>query len=419
MSVKGLKCMVNAEFLDYNELFTHVENLKKVLLVATGRTGSDFFQSLLDGHSEILQFTGIWYFHQWWKEAKCKENLTDLINEFIWHNCIYCNHIAKFKSYYNKEERWDQLGNNKNEFFEVDINIFRQHMLNILGDKELNSRNFFLGVNLAYGLSVGSDIKKTKIIFYHIHHIPKLKEFKEDFEEFDVIAMTREPRNTLVSGIEHWKRYNVNTYNSGFLYQLLNRIFEESEPATQYTKNVKTLKLEDLHLFSKEILEEFCKIYGLKFEDCLFKSSYHGRKWWGDALSVQYLDGFNRHIMEKKWKDKLFFYDNFLIGFILKDRLKHHGYSYTNKMPKIYLPFVFFLIILPMKYELKMLIYNFRNCKSLKDKNSVLLRATFFYVSRVLLYFRFVWRRITKRIFLADLFYSEWKLTKELQVRYL
>ena len=33
--------------------------MKIILLVAGGRTGNEFFHSLLDSHSEILQFPGI------------------------------------------------------------------------------------------------------------------------------------------------------------------------------------------------------------------------------------------------------------------------------------------------------------------------------------------------------------------------
>ena len=32
--------------------------MKLILLTAGGRAGSDFFHSLLDGHSQILQFPG-------------------------------------------------------------------------------------------------------------------------------------------------------------------------------------------------------------------------------------------------------------------------------------------------------------------------------------------------------------------------
>ena len=95
--------------INYNKLFIHVKNLKKVLLVATGRTGSDFFQSLLDSHPQILHFTGVWFFHQWWQGAKCKNNVFDLINEFIWYTGPTIDHISKFRSCYNTQERWDKL----------------------------------------------------------------------------------------------------------------------------------------------------------------------------------------------------------------------------------------------------------------------------------------------------------------------
>ena len=158
--------------IDYDRIFLHVKNLKKVLLVATGRTGSDFFQSLLDSHPQILQFPGDLFFHQWWQVARCRKNVSDLVNEFIWCNSPTCsNHIAKFKSYYNTEERWDKLGDAKNDYFEVDIDAFRNHMLNIFSGRDLNSQNFFLALNLAYGMVTNINIFNTKIklismIFY-------------------------------------------------------------------------------------------------------------------------------------------------------------------------------------------------------------------------------------------------------------
>ena len=389
--------------IDYNGLFKHVEDLKKILLVAgAGRVGSDFFQSLLDSHSEILQFTGVWFFHQWWVEAKCKKNLEDLINEFIWHTCNFCNHIAKFKSYCIKRERWHQLGDNKNEFFEVDIDTFRNHMLNILVDKKISSRNFFLAVNLAYGLATDVKVEKTKILFYHTHHIKKLKDFKQDFPDFDVICAIREPRNALVSAVEHWRRYDSKTYNPNFFYQALSRIFEESEPILRYTKNCNTSKLEDLHLFSEKILRKFCEMYNLQLEPCMFMSSYHGKKWWGDELSDRYLDGFNKNINDKKWKDKLYFYDNFLIEFILEDRLKHYEYPFENKIPKFCLLLAIFLIFLPIKYEVKIFIDNFSNEKTIKGKSISIKNSAKFYILRILLYFKFVWKKCSKKVFLVN-----------------
>ena len=136
----------------------------------------------------------------------------------------------------------------------------------------------------------------------------------------------------------------------------------------------------------------------------MFESSYHGKKWWGDILSVRYLDGFNKNANNKNWKGKLFSYDNFLIEFILEDRLRHYGYPIENKMSKFYLFFVIFLIFLPMKYELKVFAYNFRKGRTTKDRVRAMYQAIYFYLRRVFLYFRFIWKKFRKKIFLAEFF---------------
>jgi hypothetical protein len=399
--------------INYDDLFCQVTALKKVLLVVGGgRVGSDFFQSLLDGHYQILQVTGACFLHHWWKEAKCKDKLSDLIDEFIWYTRFPSNHIAKFKSYYNKQERWDQLGINKDDFFEVDINSFKVYMLNILANKELNSRNFILAVHLAYGLATGVDIKKTKILFYHAHQIEQLKDFRDDFPDFDVVCSIRELRNALVSSVDHWKKYDIlNTYNMKSFYYFINRIFNGAEPLSQYTKNFKSLKLEDLHLFSKEVLEEFCKMYSLEFQNSMFESSYQGKKWWGDLLSGKYLDGFNDNIKNKKWKNRLFSYDNFLIEFILEERLKHYGYPIENKLSRFHLIPAFFLAFLPMKYELEIFKFSLTN-KAQKRALFLICENLLFYLLRVSLYLKLIGKKINRKTFLANFFTQKQSLKR-------
>lgn len=392
--------------VDYDRLFRHVEGLKKVLLVPIDRSGSDFFQSLLDGHPEILQFTGIWHFHHWWKLARCKENLPDLVNEFIWHTCPSCSHIAKFKSYYNRIERWEQLGDDRKGFFEVDIDDFKTHMLRAMAGRELNSKNFFLAVNLAYGLATKFDVQKTKILFYHIHHMERLKDFREDFADFDLICTMREPRNTLVSAMERWKAFDPETYHPAMLYYRIKRIFEGAEQALPYTRNIRVLKLEDLHLFPEKVLGKFCGTYGMEFRASLLESSYHGKKWWGDALSGRYLDGFNKKAGEKAWGGRLFSYDSFLIESIPGDKWRHYGYSAGHKR-WYHLLSAIVMVLLPMRYELDIAAYNFKRCGSVKKAASIARDCLRNYISRVGLYYKFIWRKIKKDIFLTDYFYME------------
>ena len=390
--------------IDYGRLFRHVEALRNVLLVPIDRSGSDFFQSLLDGHPQILQITGIWHFHHWWKLARCRENLSDLIDEFVWHSCPSCSHIAKFKSYYNKIERWEQLGDDRKGFFEVDIGSFKKHMMCAMTGRELNSKNFFLAVNLAYGLATKLDVQKTKMLFYHIHHMERLKDFHEDFADFDLICTMREPRNTLVSAMERWRAFDPGTYNPAMLHYRIKRIFEGVEPASGYTKNIKVVKLEDLHMSPEKVLGEFCRTYGMEFRDSLLESSYHGKKWWGDALSGRYLDGFNKKALEKTWGGRLFSYDSFLIEFILEDKWRHYGYPVGHRRWYHFLSAIF-TVLLPMRYELDIAVYNFKRPRSVKKMTAIIRDCLKFYILRVILYYKFIWRKTRRKIYLTDYFY--------------
>ena len=59
--------------------------MKIVVLIAGGRAGSDFFQSLLDGHPEISQFPGIFAFDDFWEKIK-KENKLENIAKILIDN---------------------------------------------------------------------------------------------------------------------------------------------------------------------------------------------------------------------------------------------------------------------------------------------------------------------------------------------
>jgi hypothetical protein len=118
--------------IDYLNSFNYLNSLRKIGIVTTGRTGSDFFQSLLDGHAQVLQIPGIWFFYNFWNNAVCKESISDLVDEFIWYNDGKSRNIFFFKSKYHKMERWDQLGEGRNECFEVDTTIFKTHVMGFL-----------------------------------------------------------------------------------------------------------------------------------------------------------------------------------------------------------------------------------------------------------------------------------------------
>ena len=390
---------------DYKRLFNHVTNLKQVVLITTGRTGSDFFQSLLDGHAQILQITGTFFFHEFWKNAVCKNNLDDLLNEFIWSN-NYSLHIAKFKSKYNKIERWDQLGEKKNESFDLDIDLFKKYISKLMKDREINSFNFFISLHIAYGLVLKQNILDTKILFYHLHHIEKLNDYMVDFKNFDVICTIREPRNTIVSGIDNHKNFNFKPHNNSSNTSVYLRVFYESEPIKKFTKNFTTLKLEDLHQNPELIMSQFCKKYELLLNENLYKSTYHNKLWWGDKLSGKDLQGFNKNIEHKKWHKKFYFYENIVFEFLLFQRLRAYKYKIESKFnSKIFAPIIFLTILLPLKYELNTLYENLK-----KEEERKIIKIIFFailaYVQRLVLYYKFFYKRLFNKVHISKHFYN-------------
>ena len=81
--------------------------MKVVLLVAGGRAGSDFFHSLLDEHSQILQFPGALKIDENLNEILDLKSLKDISNRFI------KSYPQFFDSRKLKNERWDKLGKKK------------------------------------------------------------------------------------------------------------------------------------------------------------------------------------------------------------------------------------------------------------------------------------------------------------------
>ena len=81
--------------------------MKIVLLVAGSRSGSDFFQSLLDGHNEICQFPGLIQYNNYFKKIFQINDLKQVAVNFI------SQHSHFFNSKDATLERHNKLGKKK------------------------------------------------------------------------------------------------------------------------------------------------------------------------------------------------------------------------------------------------------------------------------------------------------------------
>ena len=73
----------------YKKYFDHILKLKTYSILATLRSGSDFLQSLCDGHSQIMTFNGNFIpYSEFFSDPnffnKKKENLNLTVDKFIY-----------------------------------------------------------------------------------------------------------------------------------------------------------------------------------------------------------------------------------------------------------------------------------------------------------------------------------------------
>jgi len=382
--------------IDYSRIVEHIDNLSWCALVTTGRVGSDFFQSLLDSHPEIFVFNGNLFFHTFWKESTCANFLgqidpQDLVDEFIG------KHIHKFKSRYDYEEGKDSLGERGDESIDIDISKFHSHMNNLIKQRPINSRYFLQSVYTAYALCLGQDIEKKRLFFHHIHHIWKLDAYLKDFPESKIISMTRDPRASFVSGVEHWFRYEPRTNrNLWRVFTTIDRISKDACELTKYKNEFAVLRLEDLG--NEGVLRKVSDWLGVSFDACMKKSTWASLKWWSDKLSVKRPSpneqGFSKKMVSNEWQRKLSRIDKYLFNFLLEYRLKYYGYPFRKfRGPQHYI-FSFFAILFPLTYERRFLSLPYL-FEKIKEKNlRIILKNFYYYVQRASLCYKLFFMRV-------------------------
>ena len=167
--------------------------MKKIILITSGRTGSDFFQSLLDGHDQILSLPGVFYFDEFLKvKTDFALNFTKIYEKF-------------FDSRLNTYERHHQLGLNKNEFYRVSKEDFINHYNDLTHLDEKVTEKLLERIHFAYAKAKGEDISKKKLLFLHLHHIYRIKQ--THLKNFDIFYTFRDPLANLSSAFKNWNKF--------------------------------------------------------------------------------------------------------------------------------------------------------------------------------------------------------------------
>ena len=399
---------------DHRRVMASLLELPSCTLITTGRAGTDFLQSLLDSHPEILTFNGSLFFHSFWDSSLCvaagEYEVSDLIDEFIG------KHIYKLKSRYDLFENKHRLGDDFNQSLDIDLDRFKRETLAFLDGQPLTSRTVLTAIYGAYATCLGQDLEKKKLFFHHVHHFDALPSYLRDFPDSKIICMTRDPRANFVSSVEH-HRNDDRTYGRGGIDQdqgatllfYIARILYDSLPLRKYPNPYVVVRIEDLG--DEAVLEALRGWLGISDDECLRRSTWGGLRWHGDRLSAKTSQavGWSRTILENEWERRLAATDKYVLNYIMLPRLKHYGYTHRDVgvLDAFAVPL---LILLPLSYERRFLSFSYLREAIQRRELRKLGRNLLAYVRRVFLFLKFYYR-VTKRVG-----FSEPLLTSESRV---
>ncbi|OUV61089.1 MAG: hypothetical protein CBC82_07040 [Cellvibrionales bacterium TMED122] len=340
-----------------------------VILACMSRAGIDFFQSLLDGHSEISQLPGSFYADEFLKKIKNKTDAKNIAETFV------SMHEHFFDSRLNKLERHDYLGDNKNEYYLINKKEFIENFIDIIKDQTSDFEKIFISLNLAYSKASGENINHKKLVILHLHHFFRFNAIKN--LDFEIVCTIRDPIASYTSFMKAlaYKNSNYLKYLNSWTFNFhLERTFYHLRNTSKLKKKTFAIKLEDLHLENINIMKKFCKNFNLSYENSLQYSTYHGKKWWGDSVSRKDLNGVNKNFKNKINYELFFKKDISLIEYKLKNY--YAKYNYPNRSPTKISKFFF---LLPLKAEFLIII---ESLKSLKIINFIF--CIYYYFKRLL-----------------------------------
>jgi hypothetical protein len=352
--------------------------MKTLLLVTGGRGGSDFFQGLLDGHSQILQFPGELRINKDFQEMISLDAPDQISKRFI---NLYPYYFDSRIGYYGRFERHNRLGKKKNKFYKVNKKKFVKNFSKLMNKKEnLSKIEIIKNLHIAYSLAKGEKKCEKKVLFIHTHLVSWTKEFIKivNPKNTSIIHIIRHPLASINSPIKTWLTYND---GNGFFPQdlhfqldlVFNAIFDLMK-----LKKVYIIQYEKVHWENRRIMKDFCKIFKLKYEKCLKSSTKFGLQWWGDRASQRWISGVNKNFRINIDKSYFFNRDLKFFQFLALRIIKYYNYDFMFPSKKIYFNF------LPMKCELLVWKNSF---KHLRWKQ--IFSIPVFYLIRILLINKF------------------------------
>jgi hypothetical protein len=315
-----------------------LDELEKLAAITFyGRSGSMFFQSLLDSHPNIIMIPGAYImgFYDFWQGEGHSLNKENLINAFVYRYDVLFD-VKSSRMIYGCGENaginnnLEAMGENQDISLGVNKELFIKELKNALeGITIVSRKDFFKAIHLAYFYALGREYhsRRTPIIVFQLHtpSIPRASQILEDFPEATYFQVIREPIQAMGSHIAHY--HDSGELDGDLLIWILTQVLVGGGPIFEQCRNNSwSVKLEHLHTCSKEILSSVCDVLGIPWDDILLQSTFDGYKWWNNKGSVR-VSGFTDKTITKKHEDIFSSFDKFRLEILLYSKYKIWDYE--------------------------------------------------------------------------------------------
>ena len=304
-------------------LKTFLNNVEIISIAPSGRSGSYFVQSILDGHKNIVTIP--FYVSMY----SIYDNISKYMNKHEFYIDAIMRHVCQeslLKYYfgvpYDKNTNWWQgllvtVDNEKKQIY-MDVNQFKLNFKNVLNELyqlgEFNDRGFYYAINLAWALTKHQKISDIKYIVDQTHNCKNFSLIYNISKTAKFIHTIRDPRASYYSFIEMNKSYNnenhhlppidlATTYE--YTFYSLNQV-EKYRKSWLKKENYFLIRLEDLHDSYNRVVLSLAKWLDIDVQKSLFESTMDGMSWeYQSYTHKKKIIGAEKSANRPKWKDNL------------------------------------------------------------------------------------------------------------------
>lgn len=287
---------------DFYEFLDSIDrgDRKIIVLVTSGRNGSNLLQSLFDSHSSILMIPTIfWLYSDWLRLIGTDRQIA--VQEAI---------DFLRSSSYSRDWYTVGLGDNRDECISLDRPQIEELVIELAGvNGGVTRRELLIMLHYAYGIQKHKCLDSRKVVLLH-HHFPfssmvgdyldhnkhvrfpvndELSDLMEDFPSAGVLHSIRNPYSAYLSSIdaEHQagKPLNIRQH----FFQTLGLLSGSAHAIKRATSNTSGIgggywlvRYEDLHSKPVDVLMDLSLALGIEYEDVLLESTFEGKRWWGN-----------------------------------------------------------------------------------------------------------------------------------------